>query len=79
MIIKLGDDGVTVNLLQACYWRKAEPSLREPDAIRYEIVFAGNTSLILSESETAFFLKFLEQNSSPRLIQAPQTFSVPAI
>lgn len=67
MVLKLSDN-TTINLLQACYWRVTKPLLTG-DAKTIEIVFPGETSLILSPEETGHFEQMLERMARPQLIQ----------
>lgn len=71
MIIKLGEgEAVTVNMLQACFWKVRErPQDEQP---LYQIVFSGNATLDLTKDESAAFEQFLDQSSKPKLIQPVQ-------
>jgi hypothetical protein len=56
-------------MLQACYWKLLTNFESDETYQVYEIVFSGNVSLVLSQSESAAFKQFLEKTSQPSLIQ----------
>ena len=66
MIVQLGESGTTINMLQACYW-KVLVSIEGSEI--YQLVFSGDTPLVLSKAESAAFKQFLERSSQPSLIQ----------
>lgn len=75
MILKLSDQRA-INLLQACYWQERKPMLAG-DGKQIEIVFPGETVLILTKEETASFERMLQQMAQPKLVQPAGNLLVP--
>lgn len=72
MIIKLGEgESVTVNMLQACFWKVRDRCESDGQAL-YQIVFSGNAKLDLTKDESVAFEQFIDQSSKPKLIQPVQ-------